>query len=154
MEVEPSTWYSSRPGITATLPGTDRAGYTYCFVPETIWYNNRLYCRLPSYKYSMVYNKDPIDKEKAIEKTYIHFQGLKKNWYQVMLLYHYNTSWQVTTHSTSNRQLLNNSVQAKYKNEIHYLWDIETLIPIYIQFWWEPGRAVHHTFHKRILWSH
>ena len=37
------------------------------------------------YIYSMVYNKDPIDKEKAIEKTYIHLQGLKKKWYQVML---------------------------------------------------------------------
>ena len=29
----------------------------------------------------MVYNKDPIDKEKAIEKTYVHLQGLKKNCY-------------------------------------------------------------------------
>ena len=34
--------------------------------------NDRLYCMLPSYKYSLVYNKDPIDKGKAIEKTYIH----------------------------------------------------------------------------------
>ena len=33
----------------------------------------------------MVYNKDPIDKEKAIDKTYVHLQGLKKKWYQVML---------------------------------------------------------------------
>ena len=47
--------------------------------------NDRLYCRLPSYKYNMVYNKDPINKEKAIEKTYIHLHGLKKKWYQVML---------------------------------------------------------------------
>ena len=39
--------------------------------------DNRLYCRLPSYKYSMVYNKDPIDKEKAIEKTYT-YTGIKK----------------------------------------------------------------------------
>ena len=38
---------------------------------------NKLYCRLPSYKYSMVYNKDPIDKEKAIGKTYT-FTGIKK----------------------------------------------------------------------------
>ena len=41
---------------------------------------------LPSYKYSMVYNKDPIDKEKAIKKTYVHLQGSTKKWYQVMLL--------------------------------------------------------------------
>ena len=35
----------------------------------------------------MVYNKDPIDKEKAIEKTYT-YTGIKKKrkkWYQVKL---------------------------------------------------------------------
>ena len=35
-------------------------------------------------RYSMVFNKDPIEKEKAIEKTHIHSQGLKHKWYQVM----------------------------------------------------------------------
>ena len=46
----------------------------------------------------MVYNKDPIDKEKAIEKTYAHLQGLKKKWYQVMFfvsLWYLMTSYRV-----------------------------------------------------------
>ena len=65
----------------------------------------------------MVYNKDPIDKEKAIEKTYIHLQGLKKKWYQVI---NCDTSWPVTTPSTRD------NVQAKYKHEVHYKTICET----------------------------
>ena len=58
---------------------------------------NILYGRLPSYKYSMVYNKDPIDKEKAIEKT-IHLQGLKTKLYQVMLFV--SLQYLMTSHNT------------------------------------------------------
>ena len=38
-------------------------------VTSTAWYTTRI----------------PDPKEKTIEKTYIHLQGLKKKWYQVML---------------------------------------------------------------------
>ena len=54
-----------------------------------------------------VYNKEPIYKEKATEKTYVHLQGIKKKWCQAMLFV--------------SLQYLMTSYNTQYKHHFDYL---------------------------------